>query len=156
MSSTQTRLLTAPTSKLTKQNLVAILRKDAAWLTLPPETRAHLYALLPAPREGEPPHDADVHPLHNTAYKPYIEEALRRFGADLREGREVGKWRVEAMVAGRERREGKFEEWREVLREEYWGRRGEGEESGKGEGEVNGHGDGDEAKVEIKDSEGDE
>ena len=55
-------------------------------------------------------------------YKPYIEEELRRWQEDLKDGREVKKWRDEAMQAGRDRVEGKFDQWKEAEREEYWGK----------------------------------
>lgn len=120
MAATQRRQLTAPNSKLTKINLVALLRKDEAWILLPAEVRQQLYSLLPLPREGEAPHDPDVHPL-NTAYKQHIEKEIRRFKDDLKEGREQKKWRDEAMQAGRDRMEGKFDEWKQLEREAYWG-----------------------------------
>ena len=55
-------------------------------------------------------------------YKPYIEEELRRWQEDLKDGREGKKWREEAMQAGRDRVQGKFDEWKEAEREEYWGK----------------------------------
>ena len=61
-----------------------------------------------------------MHPL-KTQYKTYIEEELRRWQEDLKNGREAKKWREEAMQAGKDRGEGKFDEWKEMQREEYWG-----------------------------------
>ena len=55
-------------------------------------------------------------------YKPYIEEELRRWQEDLKDGREGKKWRDEAMQAGKDRVQGKFDEWKEAEREEYWGK----------------------------------
>jgi len=86
-----------------------------------------------------------VHPLR-TNYKSYIEEELRCWQEDLKDGREAKKWRMEAMQAGKDREDGKFEKWIEREREEYWGPREkvevEGpmhftrEVSGEGEGDV--------------------
>ncbi|KAK3684660.1 hypothetical protein LTR37_020061 [Vermiconidia calcicola] len=123
MAAQQKRMLKAPTSKLGKIDIVlkALLRQDDAWTLLPQETRETLYSLLPEPQDGDPPHDPDVHPL-KTHYKPYIEEELRRWQEDLKDGREVKKWREEAMQAGKDRAEGKFDEWKEMQREEYWGK----------------------------------
>lgn len=111
-------------TSLTSINTIpkSILRKEESWALLPREIREQLYALLPDPRqEGEEPYDPDVHPLH-TRSKPYIEEEIRRFRDDLKDGREQKKWRVEAMQAGKDRLEGKFDEWKEREREEYWGK----------------------------------
>jgi hypothetical protein len=85
------------------------------------EARQQLYTLLPPPQEGEPEHNPDVHPL-KSMYKPYIEEELRRWQEDLKDEREGKKWREEAMQAGRDRVQGKFDEWKEAEREEYWGK----------------------------------
>ena len=140
MAAQQKRMLTNPNSKLGREDMVVslpipfhlptrkfpnrinqtILRKEDSWALLPAEIRQRLYELLPAPRDGEAPHNPDVHPL-KTRYKPYIEEELRRWQEDLRDGREAKKWREEAMQAGRDRVRGKFDEWKETHREEYWG-----------------------------------
>jgi len=124
MAAARARLVTAPSSKLAKQDLVSLSRKDEAWILLPRNIREQLYDLLPQPSVDHPPHDADIHPLH-TMYKPYIEEELRRFGEDLREGREQKKWRREAMQAGKDRIDGKFDEWKEQQKWEDWGDREE-------------------------------
>lgn len=120
MAASQKRLLSAPTSILGKVNLVQILRKPESWMLLPLEVQQQLYALLPAPTSEVEVHDPDRHPLH-TSYKSYIEEELRRFQEDLRAGREQKKWRERAIQAGKDRREGKFDEWNEVLKEERSG-----------------------------------
>ncbi|KXT14419.1 hypothetical protein AC579_8358 [Pseudocercospora musae] len=120
----QKRWLTQPNSKLGKVDLSTILRKEGAWEVLTPETRQDLYAMLPAPREGEPAHDIDVHPL-KTRYKQYIEGELRRWQQDLIDGKESKKWREAAMRAGQERAEGKWDVWKEQQRENDWGQRDE-------------------------------
>ena len=84
------------------------------------ETRIDLYAQLPEPKSGEPPHDPEIHPL-KTIYKQYIETELRRWQEDLKDGREAPKWRNEALQASQDRLGGKFDEWKEMQREEYWG-----------------------------------
>ena len=43
----------------------------------------------------------------------------------MKDGREVKKWREEAMQAGKDRTDGKFDEWKELQREEYWGKQDE-------------------------------
>lgn len=97
-----------------------ILRKEEAWGLLSPETRQALYSLLPAPRDGEPAHNIDAHPL-KTRYKHYIEEELRRWQQDLNDGKECKKWREGAMKAGQERAEGKWDAWKQQQRENEWG-----------------------------------
>lgn len=97
MAAYQKRLLTAENSRLGKLDIVAMLRKDEAWSLLPHETRENLYTLLPPATEAEPPRDLDINPLNIQTLKPYIEEELRKWQNDLTEGREVRKWRVEAM-----------------------------------------------------------
>lgn len=97
MAAAQKRLLTAENSRLGKVDIVSMLRRDDAWIALPRETREHLYTLLPAADESEPPRDPDVNPLHIQRLKKYIEEEARRWQEDLKEGREVKKWRTEAM-----------------------------------------------------------
>lgn len=154
MATQQRRLLTAEKSRLGNADLPVsfpplphsltlthaanatqtLLRKPQAWETLPLATRSEIYALLPAPREGEPAHDVEVNPL-KSAYRPFIEEGLRRWQADLKDGKETKKWRGEAVQAGRERAEGKFEEAKEGEREALWGMDGavEGKESEMGD-----------------------
>ena len=102
----------------------AILRKAEAWSLLPEQVRQNLYALLPAPLEGEKPHDVDVHPL-KTRYKSYIEEEVRRWQEDLKEGREAKTWRESAKQAGKDRLDGKWDDWKEQQREANWGSNGE-------------------------------
>lgn len=97
MAAYQKRLLNAENSRLGKVDIIAMLRKDEAWATLPRESREQLYSLLPPAAEKEPPRDPDVNPLNIQRLKPYIEEELRNWQNDLTEGREVKKWRVEAM-----------------------------------------------------------
>lgn len=85
-----------------------VLRKESAWDTLDLETRQRLYALLPAPADGEPPHDPNVNPLETQLGKA-IEDELRKWQDGLKEGREGKKWREDAMLAGRDRTSGKFD-----------------------------------------------
>lgn len=92
--------------------------------------RQHLYTLLPAPRAGEASHDVEVNPLR-TAYRPYIEEELGRWQDDLRNGLEAKKWREEAILAGRDRMEGKYDGWKEAQREQFMGEEGEEGEDGE-------------------------
>jgi len=61
-----------------------------------------------------------VNPL-KTPLRPYIEEELRIWQDDLRDGKETKKWREEAILAGVERREGKYDEWKESERERNFG-----------------------------------
>ena len=97
-----------------------LLRHEAAWQTLPFATRSKLYALLPAPLEGEAPRDLDVSPL-DTDLKQYIEGAFRQYQDDLKEGRETRKWRSEALEAGEMRRKGEFDAVKEAEREKWFG-----------------------------------
>lgn len=62
-----------------------------------------------------------MHPL-STHYKPYIEEEVRRWQDDLKDGKEAKLWREDAMQAGKDRVEGRFDEWKDMQREEYWGK----------------------------------
>lgn len=121
-----------------------ILATPAAWTTLPLPVRQHLYTLLPAPEPHEPAHDPDINPMQ-TAYRPYIEEELGQWQADLGNGFETKKWREDAMRASQERLEGKYDAWREAHREGWWGKQAEGDEGGKEGEEVIGDekGDGD-------------
>lgn len=90
-------MLTAENSRLGKvPDLVVMLQNENAWKTIPRETREHLYTQLPPANESESPRDPDVNPLLIERLKPYIEEELRRWQDDLREGRETKKWRAEA------------------------------------------------------------
>ncbi|KAK4550521.1 hypothetical protein LTR36_000100 [Oleoguttula mirabilis] len=127
MAAQQKRLLTTEKSKLGKLEpaaLANILRKEAAWATLPLEIRQHLYSLLPAPQTGEAAHDVEVNPLR-TSYRPYIEEELGRWQEDLKNGLEAKQWRQDALQAGRDRMEGQYDGWKEAQREEFWGEKGE-------------------------------
>ena len=80
--------------------------------------------MLPAPKDGEPSHDPDVHPL-NTRYKQSIKEEIQRYQEDLKAGWETKAWREEAMQAGKDGSDGKFDEWKRAQREEYWGADGD-------------------------------
>lgn len=142
MAAAQKRLLTAENSRLGKvPDLAAMLQKENAWSTLPRETREHLYTLLPPAVAGEPERDPDVNPLLIARLEPHIKEALLRFQNDLKEGRETRRWRVQAMQvclnilrlvveiayrhllqAGQDHVDGKFDEWKMKMREEYWGK----------------------------------
>jgi hypothetical protein len=90
------------------QETQQILHKEAAWETLDLETRQRLYALLPASIAGEMPHDPSVNPLQSQFGKA-IENELRKWQDDLKEGRETRKWREEAMLAGRDRTSGSLD-----------------------------------------------
>ncbi|KAK5693220.1 hypothetical protein LTR17_025196 [Elasticomyces elasticus] len=114
------RLLRAERSKLGIVDLSTILRKEGAWDMLSYEKRKELYDMLPANKPGEAPHDPDVNPL-KTSLRSYIEEELRVFQDDLKFGKEGRKWREEAMMAGVERKEGKYDEWKESEREKEFG-----------------------------------
>ncbi|OQO00024.1 hypothetical protein B0A48_14227 [Cryoendolithus antarcticus] len=104
------RLLVAQHSKLTTiSSLPTMLSQPAAWSTLPLTTRQHLYSLLPPPEAGEAPWDPDVHPM-DTKLRSHISAELNAWQSDLRDGREVKKWRDEAVGAGRKR----VEERREI------------------------------------------
>jgi hypothetical protein len=88
--------------------------------------------MLPVPQEGEQAYDTTVHPLH-TPLKPYIEEALKEWQEDLKEGRETKKWRDQAMQAGASREAGEFDEWKASEEEKWYGGKENDEEEGKGE-----------------------
>ncbi|KAK6427922.1 hypothetical protein LTR95_015939 [Oleoguttula sp. CCFEE 5521] len=129
------RLLVAPTSKLTNINsLPTMLSQPAAWSTLPLPTRQHLYSLLPPPGAGEAPWDPEVHPM-DTKLRSHISAELNVWQGDLRDGREVKKWRDEAVGAGRKR----VEERREMKGFAKIGREGAGNGAN---GAVANHGDG--------------
>ena len=97
----QARLLTAANSRLGQvPDLAAMLSKENAWIVLPRDVREKIYALLPPPNPefGDALRDPDINPLLIQRLRPYIDDELRRFQEDLREGREVKKWREEAMM----------------------------------------------------------
>lgn len=97
MAAYQKRLLTAENSRLGKVDIIALLRRDDAWIQLPQDTREHLYSLLPSPDYQERPRDPDVNPLAIEELRPHIEAELKRWQDDLRAGRETKKWKNEAM-----------------------------------------------------------
>ena len=92
----------------TDQTKQQILRKEGAWQTLDLETRQRLYSLLPPSANEEFPHNFDVNPLRSQFGKG-IENELRKWQDDLKDGRETKKWRDEAMQAGRDRASGAFD-----------------------------------------------
>nr|POF17766.1 hypothetical protein CFP56_13178 [Quercus suber] len=114
----QRRMLTQANSPLGRVNLVGFLDNEKAWMTLPKALRQELYSQLPT--IGNESHDIDINPLHS-ALRPYMEDAIANWQEDLREGRESKKWRQEAIDAGRERERGKFDEYSEAHKEEWWG-----------------------------------
>lgn len=72
------------------------------------ETRQRLYSLLPPSTNEDTPHNLNVNPLQSRFGKG-IEKELRKWQDDLKDGREVKKWRDEAMQAGRDRASGAFD-----------------------------------------------
>jgi hypothetical protein len=84
------------------------MSQPAAWITLPVEVRQQLYDLLPPPSTGELPWDPEVHPM-DTLLRPHIITGLTTWQTGLVDGREVKKWRDEAVQAGKDRVEGKFD-----------------------------------------------
>jgi hypothetical protein len=98
-----------------------VLRSEAAWDTLPQEKREELYGYLPPVPGG---FNTNVNPL-KTALRPLIEEEIRRYQNDLNDGKEVKKWREDAMKAGKERSSGSWNEFKEKQLEEDWGKRNE-------------------------------
>lgn len=54
------------------------------------------------------PHNLDVNPLQSQ-FGRGIENELRKWQGDLKDGRESKKWREEAMQAGRDRASGAFD-----------------------------------------------
>ncbi|KAF2207002.1 hypothetical protein CERZMDRAFT_102848 [Cercospora zeae-maydis SCOH1-5] len=122
MTPPQKRWLTQPNSRVGKApDLAAVLRKEAAWETLPVEARRELYSLLPS-KPGGGAYDINVHPL-TTHLRAYIEEEVRQYQDDLNEGKETKKWREEAIQAGQERASGVWAEWQEKMHEDDWGKR---------------------------------
>ena len=104
-----------------------MLKLPGFWDALPLEKRQELYSMLPEPADNAGTHDPDVNPLV-TEYRPHIEEALRKWQDDLKDGKEDKKWRREAMQASVDRKEGKFDEYKASERERYWGVKDEGED----------------------------
>lgn len=103
MASAQKRLLTAESSRLGKVDLIALLKQDRAWEILPRATREHLYTLLPPAKLTDPARDPDVNPLQIAELERYLKAELENWQGDLKEGREVKKWRGEGMQVGLER-----------------------------------------------------
>jgi hypothetical protein len=64
--------------------------------------------MLPTPTDGEAPYDLNVNPIR-TQFGKGIENELRKWQDDLKDGRESKKWRDEAMQAGRDRASGAFD-----------------------------------------------
>lgn len=71
------------------------------------ETQQHLYSLLP-PARPNTRHNPHMHPC-STAFWPAIVAEMRAWQDDLKEGRETKKWREDAMKAGKDRVDGKFD-----------------------------------------------
>lgn len=101
-----------------------MLHKADAWSSLPVEVRQQLYSMLPSPCGDEPAHDIDVHPLR-TPYRRHLEKEVRKWQADLADGKETNKWRNDALQAGKDRIDGKWAEVQEMQRNSYWARNAE-------------------------------
>lgn len=56
----------------------------------------------------------------HTWLRPHLDNALRGWQGDLRAGRETKKWREEAMRAGRDRADGKFDDYMDEQRADLW------------------------------------
>ncbi|OTA33594.1 hypothetical protein BTJ68_05257 [Hortaea werneckii EXF-2000] len=128
MATQQKRMLTSDKSKLKDVKISDLLLGPPS----PLPVRQHLYTLLPPPEPHEPAHDPEINPMQ-TAYRPYIEEELSQWQADLGNGFETKKWRDDAIRASQERLEGKYDAWREAHREEWWGKQVEGDGVKEGE-----------------------
>lgn len=89
--------------------------KDGSTATTPGETK------LESSRISFPP---DRHPLQ-TPLKQHIIWFIRKLQEDSDEGRTTKAWMRDGMEASAQRAEGKFDEWKEKNREEYWGQKAE-------------------------------
>lgn len=101
-----------------------LLSQQEAWSSLTEEQQRRLWRLLP-PLDASgvmPSYPVTTHPL-DTEYREYIRHIIRKFEEDLAEGQTTKAYQKEAKEASKERAEGKFDEWKEEEREEYWGQK---------------------------------
>jgi hypothetical protein len=63
------------------------------------------------------PHDFNINPLQ-TQFGKGIENELRKWQDDLKDGRESKRWRDEAMQAGKDRANGAFDVAQDEARDE--------------------------------------
>ncbi|GAB7350293.1 hypothetical protein MBLNU459_g0930t1 [Dothideomycetes sp. NU459] len=117
-----TRFLTQSNSKLSSQDLIAVLSDDESWSALTDEDQRKLYEMLPTP-DSAVFIDHSVHPLKGPC-ADHVKHFLREWQRDLKEGRKTKTWTDAAQQASGERADGKFDEWKEREKEAYWGQKG--------------------------------
>lgn len=119
-------LLQHPNSPLVYCNLIQLLQQPMAWDSLSRQQQEHLLSFLPRGTEAIPSSlNADAK-LPNIAVdilrsNESFQADVRFFQEDLSAGRYDPQWIADAVEAGRKRKEGVFDSWKEKEREAFWG-----------------------------------
>ncbi|XHF96794.1 hypothetical protein AWENTII_000412 [Aspergillus wentii] len=124
------KLMTSAESQLIDLDLVKLLAKPESWNLLDEEEKKEIVSLLPdnikaqlEPSPDDP--DAKMPPIPESflRYSNPWRDSIRQFQLDLQNGRYDPKWLQQADEAMRERSAGKFDNFKEIEFEEFWGQK---------------------------------
>ncbi|KAK2747094.1 hypothetical protein FQN57_002349 [Myotisia sp. PD_48] len=121
-------------SPIVNVDLIKTLSNPKAWEYLSEVEKQEIISLLPenVAREhhAQPTTDTESHAEPIPPLSPQFlrygngwREAVRNFQRDLECGRYEPEWQRQALIASKERAEGKFDKWKEGQFEEFWGQK---------------------------------
>ncbi|OJD17999.1 hypothetical protein AJ78_01956 [Emergomyces pasteurianus Ep9510] len=130
------QLTTSTESRIIDIDLVKLLASPKAWNCLDEDEKKEIMALLPddIQRHADPgpssEHQEDAKkfvipplPASFVRYSNNWRDAVRQFQLDLQMGRYDPEWQRQAAKAMEERAQGKFDHFKEVQFEEFWGQK---------------------------------
>ncbi|KAL4793452.1 Asx homology domain-containing protein [Aspergillus venezuelensis] len=124
------KLMTSEKSQLIDLDLVKLLALPEAWSCLDEAEKKEILDQLPSDTHPNPypsPDDPDAGipplPEHFLRYSNFWRDGIRNFQLDLQNGRYDPQWMREAEEAVQQRAAGKFDKFKELEFEEFWGQK---------------------------------
>lgn len=98
---------------------------ETAWTVLTREEQLHLIAMIPGEALPDLPDDIELPNIPKQVLKSNssFRADVRLYQEDLEAGRYDPSWLKDAKVASEQRASGKFDDWKEKNREEFWGQK---------------------------------
>ncbi|KAL4939566.1 Asx homology domain-containing protein [Aspergillus oleicola] len=124
------KLMTSDKSQLIDLDLVKLLALPEAWSCLDEAEKKEILDQLPSdthpnPHPSSDDPDAGIPPLPGDflRYSNFWRDGIRNFQLDLQNGRHDPQWMREAEEAVQQRAAGKFDKFKELEFEEFWGQK---------------------------------
>ncbi|KAL4954966.1 Asx homology domain-containing protein [Aspergillus filifer] len=124
------KLMTSDKSQLIDLDLVKLLALPEAWSCLDEAEKKEILDQLPSDTHPNPypsPDDPDAGipplPADFLRYSNFWRDGIRNFQLDLQNGRYDPQWMREAEEAVQQRAAGKFDKFKELEFEEFWGQK---------------------------------